>query len=77
MALILCELKYDIIFPWRAQRWRFHKGHKFGVPVQAMPFCLLVELKISLDFVKHDIREYEMGGSNQMKVVSIILQSFA
>ena len=35
------------------------------------------EWKTPFYFVKHVIREYAVGGSTQIEVVSVILQSFA
>ena len=39
-------------------------------------FTCRAEWKIHFDFVKYNVREYRMGGSTQIKLVSKILQSF-
>ena len=39
-------------------------------------FTCWPDQKIPFDFMKHVVREYGMGGSTQIEVVSEILQNF-
>ena len=53
-------------------------GSLYSKRLQKMiSFTCQADWKIPFDFVKHVIKEYGMGGSTQIKVVSEILQSFA
>ena len=55
------------------------RSYSPGASPLKMLFRLLAELngKFVFDFVKHIVRECEMSGTPQVKVVSMILQSFA